>query len=226
MNSNPPRKQEKIRIMMVDDHPIVREGMAQLLNAEKDLDLCCEAGTSEEALAKLATCNPCLIIVDILLNKDSGLTLIKTLRHRTPKVALLVLSLHDESIYAERALRAGANGYLMKDEATRNVLLAVRTVLAGEIYLSTAMHKRIAERLAQPVICTTSHIAGVTDREFEILHLLGLGFGTRQISEKLNRSIKTIETHRAKLKEKLNLKTSVELVRFATLWLEDESPLY
>jgi DNA-binding NarL/FixJ family response regulator len=225
VNDNPPSKQEKSRIMMVDDHPIVREGMAQLLNTQKDLDLCCEAGTSEEALARLEHCDPALVIVDISLNKDSGLNLINALRRRAPALALLALSLHDESIYAERALRAGANGYLMKDEATRNVLLAVRKVLAGEIYLSDAMHKRLAQRLTEPVVCAAGRIAGLSDREFEILHLLGLGFGTRQISEKLNRSVKTIETHRASLKEKLQLQTAAELVRFATLWLDDHSPL-
>lgn len=224
MNDNLQCKEQTRRIMMVDDHPIVREGMAQLLNTQPDLDLCCEASTSEEALAKIESCDPALVIVDISLNKDSGLNLIKALRHRNPALALLVLSLHDESIYAERTLRAGANGYLMKDEATRHILFAVRQVLAGEIYLSDAMHKRLAQKLTEPVVRAASRVAGVSDREFEILHLLGLGFGTRQISEKLNRSIKTIETHRASLKEKLHLNTSAELVRFATLWLDDHAP--
>ena len=200
-NHNTARKQEKTRIMMVDDHPLMREGMARFLNLQDDLDLCCEAGSVEEALAVVVACNPALAIIDISLHGESGLDLIKTLRRRYPGLALLAISMHDESVFAERALRAGANGYLMKKEATGNILLAVRRVLAGDIY--------------------PSPIAGLSEREFEILHLLGLGFGTRQIADKLNRSIKTIEAHRASLKDKLQLKSGADVVRFAIQWLED-----
>ena len=213
-------KEVKTRILMVDDHPIVREGMAFFLNAQPDLNLCCLAGTAEEATASFATCDPDLAIVDISLGKDSGLDVIKALRCRAPGLAILAMSLHDESIFAERALRAGANGYLMKQEATANILQAVRKVLSGDIYLSDAMHGRLAQRLAAPRGSNASPIAGLSEREFEILHLIGLGFGTRQISEKLNRSIKTIETHRASLKEKLQLQSSSDLIRFAGQWLE------
>ncbi|MDO9199140.1 response regulator transcription factor [Rhodoferax sp.] len=220
-NDNTARKQEKTRIMMVDDHPLMREGMARFLNLQEDLDLCCEAGSAEEALAIVADCNPALAIIDISLNGESGLDLIKTLRRRYPELALLAISMHDESVFAERALRVGANGYLMKKEATGNILLAVRQVLAGDIYLSAAMHGRLAQRLLAPQGGTPSPIAGLSEREFEILHLLGLGFGTRQIADKLNRSIKTIEAHRASLKDKLQLKSGAELVRFAIQCLED-----
>jgi DNA-binding NarL/FixJ family response regulator len=206
---------------MVDDHPLMREGMAQFLNLQEDLDLCCEAGSAEEALAAMADCDPALAIIDISLNGDSGLELIKTLRHRYPGLALLAISMHDEFIFAERALRVGANGYLMKKEATGNILLAVRRVLAGDIYLSAAMHSRLSQRLLASSSGAPSPIAGLSEREFEILHLLGIGFGTRQIADKLNRSIKTIEAHRASLKEKLQLKSGADLVRFAIQWLED-----
>lgn len=214
--------------MMVDDHPIVREGMARFLNSQPDLDLCCEAGTAEEALPIVAECAPALVIVDISLKKESGLDLIKTLRRAHPRLGLLAMSQHDETIFAERALRAGANGYLMKQEATANILLAVRTVLAGDIYLSAAMHGRLSQQLAAPRSGVAgggpgqpaSLMGGLSEREFEILHLLGLGFGTRQIADKLNRSVKTIEAHRASLKEKLQQKSGADLVRFAAQWLE------
>ncbi len=222
MSNGSVRKEEKTRILMVDDHPIIREGMALFLNAQADLHLCCEAGNAEEAMASFAACDPALAIVDISIGKDSGLDLIKALRRRSPGLAILAMSLHDELIFAERALRAGANGYLMKHEATANILLAVRLVLSGGIYLSDAMHGRLAKKLATPGGVSASPIAGLSEREFEIFHLLGLGFGTRQISEKLNRSIKTIETHRASLKEKLQLQSGADLVRFAGQWLESQ----
>jgi DNA-binding NarL/FixJ family response regulator len=205
----------KTRIMMVDDHPIVREGMAQFLNAQPDLLLCCEAGNSEQAHSLMLSCDPALVIVDISLKNESGLDLIKSLRRRHPTVALLAMSQHDELIFAERALRAGANGYLMKEEATGHILRAIRRVLAGDVYLSDAMHSRLSRRLMDPGSVSASPVSGLTEREFEVLHLLGLGFGTRQIAEKLNRSIKTIESHRAALKEKLRLDSGTDLVRFA-----------
>ena len=212
---------EKTRILMVDDHPIVREGMALFLNAQPDLHLCCEAANAEAAMHELATCNPALAIVDISLQQESGLDLIKLMRRRHPTLAILAMSLHDESIFAERALRAGANGYLMKHEATANILAAVRMVLSGGIYLSEAMHLRLAQKVVAPGGSVETSIAGLSQREFEILHLLGLGFGTRQISEKLNRSVKTIEAHRASLKEKLHLESGAALVRFASQWTEE-----
>jgi DNA-binding NarL/FixJ family response regulator len=216
-----PRAAQKSRILMVDDHPIVREGMALFLNGQADLDLCCEASNAQEAMTALAACDPALAIVDITLAGESGLDLIKLMRRRNSKLAILAMSLHDEAIFAERALHAGANGYLMKHEATVNILLAVRMVLSGGIYLSEAMHRRLAQKLASPAGLPDSSIAGLSGREFEILHLLGLGFGTRQISEKLNRSVKTIEAHRAALKEKLQLKSGADLVRFASKWLDE-----
>jgi DNA-binding NarL/FixJ family response regulator len=220
VNSDPPSPQRKARILVVDDHPIVREGMAQFLNLQDDLHLCCEASNAEEALAAMAACDHRLAIVDISLNGDSGLDLIKTLSHRYPELAILAISMHDEFLFAERALRAGAKGYLMKQEGTANILRAVHQVLAGNVYLSAAMHSGITQRLVAPQSVGISPLAGISEREFEILHLIGLGFGTRQIAEKLNRSIKTIESHRANLKEKLHLKSSRDLVRFAIQYLD------
>lgn len=212
----------KISILMVDDHPIVREGMALFLNTQPDLDLRHQAGTADEALALLAEHRPALAIVDISLAKDSGLDLIKVMRRRDSALPILAMSLHDESIFAERALRAGANGYLMKHEATANILRAVRQVMAGDIYLSIAMHNRLARR----VVSQTGAVprASVSEREFEVLHLLALGFGSRQMSEKLNRSIKTIESHRASLIRKFGLQSSADLVRFAARWLDERGP--
>jgi DNA-binding NarL/FixJ family response regulator len=205
---------------MVDDHPIVREGMAQFLNLQENLLLCCHASNTKGALTAMSTCNHTLAIVDISLDGDSGLELIKILRQKYPELAILTLSMHDESLFAERALRAGANGYLMKQEGTKNILIAVQQLLAGNIYLSAAMHNELTQRLVTVRSINHTPIAALSEREFEILHLIGLGFGTRQIAEKLNRSIKTIEAHRANLKEKLQLKNGRELIRFAVQMLE------
>ena len=222
MSISPAGNFGKTRILMVDDHPIVREGMSKFLNLQENLHLCCESSNADEALAAMSACIHALAIVDISLNGGSGLDLIKSLKHRYPELKILALSMHDESLFAERALRAGANGYLMKQEGTANILLAVHQVLAGNIYLSAAMHDGIAQQLIAPQRVSTSPISGISEREFEILYLIGLGFGTRQIAQRLNRSIKTVETHRANLKEKLQLKSSRDLVRFAIQYLASD----
>ena len=210
----------KARILIVDDHPIVREGMAQFLNLQDNLHLCCQASNADEALAAMSTCNHAVAIVDISLDGDTGLDLIKTLRRRYPDLAILTLSMHDESLFAERALRSGANGYLMKQEGTKSILQAVQQVLAGRVYLSAAMQNTLTQRLDVPQDDGHSLIAGLSAREFEVLHLIGLGFGTRQIAEKLNRSVKTIEAHRANLKDKLQLASGTELLSFAVRWFD------
>lgn len=210
----------KARILMVDDHPIVREGMAQFLNHQDNLLLCCQASNTKEALDAMSTCKHDLAIVDISLDGDTGLGLIKTLRQRYPELAILTLSMHDESLFAERALRAGADGYLMKQEGTKKILLAVQQVLAGNVHVSAAIHSGLMQRRETPRSVGLSPIAGLSEREFEILHMIGLGFGPREIAEKLNRSVKTIEAHRANLKIKLQLKSGRDLVRFAVQLLE------
>ncbi|MCX4136818.1 MULTISPECIES: response regulator transcription factor [Paraburkholderia] len=221
MHGKPSSPGRATQILIVDDHPIIREGMTHLLNLQEDLHVCCAAGSAAEALAEMA-CLPDMAIVDISLQSDSGLDLVKTLRHRYPKLAILVLSMHDEGLFAERALRAGANGYLMKLEATEHVVSAIREVLAGNIYLSAAMHENLARALAGPRKTPAGPIASLSVREFEVLHLIGLGFGTREIATKLNRSVKTIEAHRANIKEKLNIRSGNELMRFAIQWIESQ----
>lgn len=211
---------KRARILIVDDHPIVREGLAQLINLQESLHLCCEASNAQQALAAMARCANDLAIVDLSLDGDSGLEVIKALRHQYPALAILVMSMHDESLFAERALRAGANGYLMKKEPATSVLTAVHQVLAGNVYLSAAMGTALTQRVIGSTSAKAPPIAGLSDREFEILHLIGLGFGSRQIADRLNRSVKTVEAHMANLKDKLQLKSGRDLARFAVQWLE------
>ncbi|CAG9181851.1 Oxygen regulatory protein NreC [Cupriavidus pinatubonensis] len=209
------------RVLIVDDHPIVREGLAHLLNMHEELQVCCTASSAEEALQGMV-CEPDMAIVDLSLHKDSGLDLVRTLRQHHPELAILVLSMHDESLFAERALRAGANGYLMKLEATEHIMSAIQEVLAGNIYLSAAMHGRLARALTASRNATAGSVASLSEREFEVLHLIGLGFGTREIARKLNRSIKTVEAHQANIKEKLDIHSGKALIRFAIQWIENQ----
>ncbi|AGW94345.1 MULTISPECIES: response regulator [Cupriavidus] len=221
MKGKPSSLGRATQILIVDDHPIIREGLTHLLNQHEDLHVCCAAASAEEAMAAVA-CQPDLAIVDLSLHSNSGLDLVKTLRQHYPTLAILVLSMHDETLFAERALRAGANGYLMKLEATEHILNAIREVLAGNIYLSAAMHERLARALTVPKKIATGSIASLSEREFEVLHLIGLGFSTREIAGKLNRSVKTVEAHQANIKEKLDIPNGKELMRFAIQWLESQ----
>jgi two-component system, NarL family, response regulator FusR len=209
------------QILIVDDHPIIRDGLTHLLNLQGDLHVCCATGSVEEARAAMA-CQPDLAIVDINLQTDTGLELIKTLRQHYGNLKILALSMHDESLFAERALRSGANGYLMKLEATEHVVRAIREVLAGNIYLSTAMHEKLARAFTVPNTKREGPLTRLSEREFEVLHLIGLGFGTREIAEKLNRSVKTIEAHQANIKDKLNIRNGKELMRFAIQWIDGQ----
>ncbi len=209
-------------ILIVDDHPIVRQGLTQILNQQSDMRVCCEASNTEQTLMAMQHCSHELAIVDISLEGVSGLSLIRTLLAHYPQLPILVMSMHEESLYAERSLRLGAKGYIMKQQAVANIQLAIRHIVHGGIYLSEEMQSLILSRID----CRTNTpgidpIACLTDREFEVLRLIGFGFGTRQIAENLNRSVKTIEAHRANIKEKLFLKTSVELVRFASVWIAE-----
>lgn len=215
MNLPPEPQSAQVRILIVDDHPIVREGMASFLREQSNLHLCCEASNAVEALAAMKNCRHDLAIVDISLEGDSGLDLIKLLRREYPQLAILTLSMHDETAFAERALQAGANGYLMKQKGTQNILAAVQQILAGNIYLSENMLSTLSQRLASPHLGGLSPLASLSEREFEVLHLIGQGLGTRQIAERLNRSVKTIEAHQARLKVKLQLDSGRDLVRFA-----------
>jgi DNA-binding NarL/FixJ family response regulator len=211
-------------IMIVDDHPIFRQGMTQLINREEDLQVCAEAETAQQALETVQRIQPDLAIVDITLKGTNGIELLKSLRVMAPKLPVLVLSMHDEGLYAERALRAGARGYVMKQEPPEQVILAIRHVIAGELHLSSAMSNQMIHKLIEggPHEKNRSPIDRLSDRELEVLQLIGRGRGTRQIAEELHLSVKTIESHRAHIKEKLNLSTAPEMVRFAVQWVSRE----
>jgi DNA-binding NarL/FixJ family response regulator len=214
-------KKNKSRILLVDDHPIVRQGLSELINNEKDLVMSGTAEDLNKALEAIETLKPDLVIVDISLKGSNGIELLKNIKVRYPKMLVLMLSMHDESLYAVRALRAGASGYIMKQEATEKVLTAIRRVLNGEIYLSEKMEKKMMQQLVGGRAARSgSPIEDLSDRELEVFNLIGQGHGTRQIAEELHLSIKTIESHRAHIKEKLNLKNATELVQYAIQWRE------
>jgi DNA-binding NarL/FixJ family response regulator len=204
------------RIIVVDDHPVVREGLAQLINHEPDLRICGQFEDAARAFEALPALQPDLAIVDLTLKAGSGLELVKNIRANYPNLVILVLSMHDESLYAERVLRAGASGYITKQEAADKVLGAIRRVLGGGVYLSERMNARLMhELIGGKAGHGGSLMERLSDRELEIFGLIGQGRGTRQIAELLHLSVKTIESHRAHIKEKLNLKNANELVHRA-----------
>jgi DNA-binding NarL/FixJ family response regulator len=208
----------KHSILLIDDHPIVRQGLAQLINQESDLQVTSEAATAREALEALeeGAAPPDVAIVDISLEDRSGIELIKDLRARHPQLPVLALSMHDEALYAERALRAGAKGYIMKQEATEKVMTAIRKVLAGQIYVSEKMAARLVDQVVDRKPGEgDSPLSRLSDRELEIFGMIGRGMGTREVANKLSLSIKTIEAHREHIKEKLRLRSGTELMRMA-----------
>jgi DNA-binding NarL/FixJ family response regulator len=210
---------KKNRVLVVDDHPIVRQGLALLINQEPDLVVCGEAEEAMGAMHVLVSSKPDILIVDISLSGPDGIDLLKNIRTVYPTLPVLILSMHDESIYAERALRAGANGYIMKQEATEKVLVALRRILGGEIYVSD----RVANTMLKHYITGSgtlrnSSIADLSDRELEVFRLIGEGHGTRQIAEELHLSVKTVESYQAHIKEKLSLRSSRELMQHAIQW--------
>ncbi len=206
------------RVLIVDDHPILRHGLAQLVQLESDFAGCAEAGTVDEALAILAREPIDLVIVDLSLEDQSGMELVRLAKERHPGVPCLVLSMHDEKLHAERVVRAGARGYVMKHEATRRIVAALRCVREGRIYLSDAISSHMLERLASSpseVTQTTSPLQALSDKEIEVLQLIGRGMKTGDIARALHRSVHTVEAHRANIKRKLGLKTAGELARAA-----------
>lgn len=212
-------KKSKRTVLLVDDHPIVRQGLMQMINHEKDLVVCGTAEDSFQALDEIAALQPDLVLLDISLKGGNGIELLKNIKVRHPKLLVLILSMHDESLYAVRSLRAGAAGYVMKQEATERVLTAIRHVLNSEIYLSEKMEKKMMQQLVGGRSARTgSPLEDLSDRELEVFGLIGQGRGTRQIAEQLHLSIKTVESHRAHIKEKLNLKNANELIQHAIQW--------
>lgn len=211
------------KVVVIDDHPIIRHGMSALINAEKDLEVCAEAETFRTGLDAVRLNQPDAVLLDLGLPDADGVELIKVLRREMPALAILVVSMHSESEYALRALRAGANGYIMKSDAASNVVTGLKKALKGELSLSPTFSERlIFQVIRAPANTGASPVERLTQREKEVLDLIGRGLGTRQVGQRLNISVKTVETHRGHLKEKLRLPTSGELTRFAMDWVAQQ----
>ena len=216
-------KEKVTRIMLVDDHPIVREGLAESINREPDLLVCAQAEDHQEALKCFEAARPDLVVIDLMLKSSSGLELIKDIHARWPRVLLLVVSMHDETLFAERVLRAGAQGYITQQEATRDILLAIRRVLAGGIYLNERTASSVLARLASKTQAVSDSVADLlADREMQVFELTGQGLSTREIAGQLHIDMKTVDTYRARIKEKLSLKTSSELLQLAIRWSKNQ----
>ena len=218
--SEPPEVTAR-RILLVDDHPIMRHGLAQLIRAEAGLEVCGEAGCAKEAMQVVEMLKPDLVIVDLTLPDKNGLELLKDIHAQHPHLTCIVLSMHDETLYAERALRAGARGYVMKEAAAEHLVGAIRRVLGGGLYVSDA----VASRMLQGVVGTRAKMDGplierLTDRELEILEMIGNGVATKNIADRLAISTRTVEAHRAHIKEKLGISDGPALVRYAVQWVD------
>jgi len=213
---------QKNKILLVDDHPLVREWLANLINEQPDLRICGEASNAPQAFQKIGVEKPDIVIVDISLEGGSGIDLIKNIKATHPDVAMIVLSMHDESLYAERALRAGARGYIMKREATKKILQAIRAVLDGKLYISDKISDAMAEKFVEGRPAAASPVEQLSDRELEVFQLLGHGLSTRQIADHLRVGFKTVQTYSARLKEKLKLDNATQLLHEAIRWHESQ----
>ncbi len=210
---------KKCRVLLVDDHPIVRQGLGLLIDREEDLSVCGEAEGAHSAFHAIEALRPDIVVLDISLSGPDGLDVLKEIRMKTGSLPVLILSMHDESIYAERAMRAGANGYIMKQEATEKVLVAIRRILQGDVYLSDRLTNTMLQQYVRGASPTkSSPLLNLTDRELEVFRLIGEGHGTRQIADELHLSVKTIESYQAHIKEKLALRNARELVQHAIEW--------
>ncbi len=218
-NSSDRTSLKKRKIMIVDDHPITREGIARRISSESDMMVCSEAESAQEALQLIEKQQLDLVLLDISLEASSGLDVLKDLKTRFPELHTLILSMHEESLYAERALRAGARGYIMKGASPEKLIQAIRQVLAGEIYLSESMTKTALARIGNGRHSPYT-IEDLSDRELEVFQLIGRGFGTREIATALHLSVKTIASHRENMKLKMNLKSSSALVQHAIHWAQ------
>jgi len=219
-------KDRRKRVLLVDDHAVVRYGIAQLINQQNDLEVCGEEEDAASALSAIAKVKPDLVIADISLKESSGLELMRNIKAQYSGLPVLVVSAHDESVYAEIAFRAGALGYLMKAEAIEKVVAAIRRVLSGNIYVSDALTARMLQRQVRgQTDIAQSPVKGLSDRELEVFQLLGTWKKTKEIAHELHLSIKTIEYYREQIKQKLNLKSAVELTQSATSWVQRENPI-
>lgn len=221
----PPQKARAPRkVLIVDDHPMMREGLAQLIGNDPGLKVCGDAGDAQEALVKIASLKPDLVLTDITLPGKNGLELIKDIQALHPGVLVLVLSMHDEALYVERVLRAGGRGYIMKEEGGKKIAQAIRQVLDGQIYVSEKMSAKILEIFSgHGADVAASPVEKLTDREFDVFQLIGQGLATKQMADKLHLSTKTIEVHRANIKAKLGLGSMAELIRYAVRWVESQN---
>ena len=216
-----PQAAKKIRVLIVDDHPMIREGLASMLATQPDIEFCGEAETAAQALEMIPSKRPAIVIADITLPGKSGIELIKDIAAMHPEVATLAVSMHDESVYAERVLRAGARGYIMKKEGGKRIIEAIRKVAAGEIAVSEKMSAQILRIFSgRPTGDVESPVRQLTDREFEVFELIGRGLGTAQMAVELHISAKTVEVHRAHIKEKLQIRSGTELIAYAARWSE------
>ena len=214
--------ESKVKIFLVDDHPLVREWLTNLIHQQPDLIVCGESEDAPQALTGISGSQPDVAIVDISLKQGSGIELIKNLKVLCPGVAIIVLSMHDERLYAERALRAGARGYIMKRETAKKVITAIRQVLDGKIYMSESLAAVFAEKFVDGRLpASSSLVEHLSDRELETFQLLGKGYETRQVAQMMNVSMKTVQAHCAHIKEKLKLTNAAELLREAVRWQEN-----
>ncbi len=222
--SSPQSPTNHIRTYVVDDHPAIREAIRDTIEATIDMDLCGESGSSEEAFRDIEELKPDVAIVDISLDDAHGLDLVRNVRAQYPDVRILVFSMYDEHVYAERAIRAGASGYLMKSEPTQNIITAIRRVHEGDVYLSDNMSSRISNEAAAGRTSEPSFaIDELTDREMAVFQMLGQGYNVEEIQDRLSLSRKTIETHRRRAKEKLGFDTVSELLQYAVRWTDGQS---
>jgi DNA-binding NarL/FixJ family response regulator len=217
-------RKPKTKVLLVDDHPVLRAGLGRLINQEADMTVCGEAEDGPTAFDLAGTLTPDIVVIDVSLKGSNGIELIKNLKARFPELPTLVLSMHDESLYAERALRAGSLGYIMKEEAIEQVIAAIRKVLQGEIFLSERMKSKMLQQMASGKgKVVSSPIEQLTDRELEVFRLIGEGCSTRQIAGQLHLSVRTVEAYREYIKSKLNLKNATELVQHAFHWVHHEA---
>ncbi|HLH55575.1 MAG TPA: response regulator transcription factor [Verrucomicrobiae bacterium] len=221
-SSSPQDKHKATTVLLVDDHPVVRDGFAEVINREADLTVCAAAEDRSGALEAIEKKKPKLVVIDLTLKNSSGMELIKDIHARWPDLLILVVSMHNENLYAERVLRAGARGYITKQQATHDILRAIRRVLGGGIYLNETTGAAVLARLASaPQAREDAILDQLTDRELQVFELTGQGFNTREISAQLHIDMKTVETYRLRIREKLNLESSSELLKLAIRWRED-----
>lgn len=214
---------DQTRIVIIDDHPFVREGLKQLLSGQNDFVLAAEASNAAAAQAAVTQHSPDVAVVDLALGSDDGIELVRWIRENHPDIRVLVLSMQDEALYAERLLRLGVSGYVMKNVAGTDFLTALRKVARGQRHVSSAMGERLLTQVARgrAPAADEDPVSSLTDRELEVFRLIGAGISTREISERLDLSMKTVDAHRRHMREKLNLRTTSELIRYATQWVAD-----